>query len=215
MMQKQFDNIFIKEYCSKDRKLIEAFRKRSFEEGNDSLAELKYDPDNIKGQTWMTFVNGSLAGLSVCEASHYTGDPDVAARICRYHILKKYRHCNAGFYMLPKQVDWARLNGFKVVYWTQNINNKSLNLLYQHRKNFPGKSCFFESKLYKSFNLQEDFLFKVSLKSDFLQYIYSKILQSGYVWTPKKNVLPMKESLRLIQKNTQKIDKKTIATLCR
>ena len=198
-MPAHINNISIREYFSKDKKLIEDFRKRSFEEGNDSLTELKYDPDNIKGKTWMTFIDGSLASISVCEASCYTGDPDIAARICRYHILKKYRHCNAGFRMLPYQVDWAKRNSFKVIYWTQDMNNKSLNALYQRRKKMPGKSHFFESELYKSFNLQKDFLFKVSPKSDFLQYIYSRILQTGYVWIPKTNVIsiPEKRWLRL------------------
>ena len=191
-MIRHFKNIVIREYLSKDRDLIENFRNNSFKEGNDSLSPEKYNPDNINGQTFMLFVEGKLASISVCEASYYTGDPDVAVRICRYHILKKYRHCNAGFRMLPKQVDFAKNKGFKVIYWTQNTQHKSLNALYQNRYKMPGKNSFFDSDLYKSFNRQ-DFLFKVSPKSDLLQYIYGKPLQKGYVWIPKKNVIPLAE----------------------
>ena len=34
------------------------------------------------------FIDGVLASVSACEASHYTGDPEISARVCRYHILK-------------------------------------------------------------------------------------------------------------------------------
>ena len=190
-MPKQFKNITIREYQSKDKALIEEFREQSFKEDNDSLSLKKYDPDHIQGKTWMTFVDKQLASISVCEASHYTGDPDIATRICRYHILKKYRHCNAGFHMLPYQVAWAKQNHFKVIYWTHDMKKKSLNALYQHKRNIPGKSEFFEDKLYKSFKLRKDIVFQVSLKSNFLQYIYDKPLQPGYYWMPKKNIIPL------------------------
>ena len=188
-MIKYFKNIVVRECHSKDKMLVENFRRKSFSEGNDSLSLKKYNPSHIKGKTWMTFVDGNLASLSVCEASHYTGDPEVAARICRYHILKKYRHCNAGFYMLPYQVHWAKQKGFKVIYWTHDVKNRSLNTLYQHKRKMPGKNSFFENELYKSFKLQKSILFKVSSESNFLQYIYSKTLQPGYHWIPKTNII--------------------------
>ena len=188
-MVSQFRNIVIREYCSADRRIIESFRRQSFEEGNNSLTLEKYNPDNINGKTWMTFVNGSLASISVCEASHYTGDPTIAARICRYHILKKYRHCNAGFRMLPFQVYWAKKKGFKVIYWTHDIKQETLNALYQHKKRMPGKEHFFANELYKSFKIRKDIVFKVNSKSNFLQYIYNKELVSGYYWIPKTNAV--------------------------
>ena len=192
-MVKTYKNIFIREYRKTDRALIESFRIQTIKEGNNSLSLDKYDPNNVKGQTWMLFIDKELASISVCEASHYTGDSDISARICRYHILKKYRHCNSGFRFLPRQVHWARKNGFKVVYWTQDIKNKPLNILYQHKKKMPGKGHFFEDELYKSFKINQNFLFKVSPKSDFLQYIYFKVFQPGYSWTPKKNIIPIKK----------------------
>ena len=191
-MVRRFKNITIREYLPKDRDLIENFRYQSYQEGNNSLSLIKYDPDNINGQTFMLFVEEKLASISVCEASHYTGDPDIAARICRYHILRKYRHCNAGFRMLPKQTAFAKKEGFKLIYWTQNTQHKALNALYQHKYKMPGKTSFFESDLYKSFRLNDQFLFKVSPKSDLLQYIYFKTFQAGYIWRPKRNIILIK-----------------------
>ena len=184
----QFRNIVVREYSFEDRSLIEKFREQSFHEGNDSLVLEKYNPDSIEGKTWMTFINNCLASISVCEASHYTGDPTIAARICRYHILKKYRHCNAGFRMLPYQVEWARKKGFKIIYWTHDVTQKTLNALYQGQKKMPGKEQFFNDELYKSFKIRKDIIFKVSSKSNFLQYIYSKTLEPGYCWIPKTNI---------------------------
>jgi len=186
---KLFQNVHIRKYKSRDRVLIEEFRKQSVQEGNKSLSITKYDPDRIQGQTWMVFIEGSLASISVCEASHYTGDPEIAARVCRYHILKKYRYCNAGFRMLPHQVNWAIQKGFKVIYWTHDIQNKPLNALYNHQRIMPGKNNYFQDEIYKSFKRRKDILFKVDPISDFLQYIYVKKLQADYNWMPKKNVV--------------------------
>lgn len=184
---KMYNNITVREYNSDDRDLIEKFRMLAKREGNESLHTSKYDPDTIKGQTWLTFVGNELASISVVERSHYTGDPEVAGRICRYHILKKFRHSNAGFRMLPDQVEWAKKQGLKVLYWTHNVNNKALNALYQHKKTMPfrGESVpYFMTDLYRSFKLESDMIFRVSQKSDFLQYVYAKILEENFVWRP-------------------------------
>jgi hypothetical protein len=183
-----FDNVYVREYTPADRELIENFRQATFDEGNDSLSVNVYDPDNIKGQTWMTFVGDELASISVVERSHYTGDPDIAGRICRYHILKKFRHSNAGFRMLSLQVQWAKDNGLKVLYWTHNVNNKALNALYQHKKTMPfrGEAVpYFLTETYQNFKLSTNMIFRVSPKSDFLQYMYVNILEPDYVWEPQ------------------------------
>ncbi len=188
-MVKFYNNVHIREYSSKDYNLVKQFQKLSLQEGNESLSYQKYDPENIEGQTWLSFIKDKLIGISACEASHYTGDPLIAARICRYHILKKYRHSNIGFKTLPYQVKWAENKGFKIIYWTNNVSRKGLNSLYQQERIMPGKKQYFETKLYKSFQLQNNMLFKVSSKSDFLQYIYAKKLESKYIWKPKTNVI--------------------------
>lgn len=184
---KVFNNVYVKEYDKTYRNLIEEFRLKTFNEGNDSLSADKYDPDNLNGQTWMTFVNDELASISVVERSHYTGDSDIAGRICRYHILKEFRHSNAGFRMLPNQVQWAKDNNLKVLYWTHNVNNKALNALYQQKRRMPfrGESVpYFMTDTYKAFKLNPEMIFKVSKKSDFLQYVYVNILEDGYIWKP-------------------------------
>ena len=193
-MIKIYTKFLIREYKKQDHNLVENFRSQALYENNESLSFEKYNPNNINGKTWLFFIAGNLASISVCEASHYTGDKNISARICRYHILKRYRHCNAGFHFLHLQVLWAKKNNFKVIYWTQDIKNKSLNKLYLQEKRMPGKSSFFENKLYKSFKINKDYLFKVSPKSDLLQYIYFKVLQENYLWIPKKNVIPFSKT---------------------
>ena len=182
-----YENVSVREYTHTDRDLIEKFRMLAKREGNEALAGDKYDPDTVNGQTVMTFIGDDLASVSVVERSHYTGDPEIAGRICRYHILKKYRHSNAGFRMLPDQVQWAKDNGLKVLYWTHNVNNKALNAMYQGKKRMGmrGESVpYFMTDTYRAFKLQPDMIFKVSEQSDFLQYVYANILEDGYQWRP-------------------------------
>ena len=187
-----YDNVCVKEYSSSYKPLIEEFRLKTFEEGNDSLKPHLYDPDNINGQTWMTFVGDELASISVVERSHYTGDPDISGRVCRYHILKKFRHSNAGFRMLPNQVQWAKDNHLKVLYWTHNVNNKALNAMYQHKRTMPfrGEAVpYFMTDTYKAFKLQPDMIFRVDPNGDFLQYVYANILEEGFEWRPTINTI--------------------------
>jgi GNAT superfamily N-acetyltransferase len=182
-----YENVSVREYTPLDSDLIEKFRMLAAREGNDALHTNKFNPDTIDGQTWLTFVDNELASISVVELSHYTGDPEIAGRICRYHILKKFRHSNAGFRMLPAQVEWAKKKGLKVLYWTHNVNNKALNAMYQHKKTMPfrGESVpYFMTDIYRAFNLQSNMIFRVSQNSDFLQYVYANILEDGYIWKP-------------------------------
>ena len=182
-----YDNVSVRQYNFSDRDLIEKFRMLAAREGNEALASDKYDPDEVDGQTWMTFVDDELASVSVVERSHYTGDPDIAGRICRYHILKKFGHSNAGFRMLPDQVQWAKDNGLKVLYWTHNVDNKALNAMYQGKKKMGMRGeevPYFMTDTYRAFKLQPDMIFRVSEKSDFLQYVYANILDENYVWRP-------------------------------
>ena len=188
-MIKSYENVCIKEYFPENYVLVRQFQKLSLEERSESLTFKKYDPSSINGQTWLAFLRDQLIAISVCEASHYTGDPLIAARICRYHILRPYRHSNVGFRMLPYQVEWAKKKGFKIIYWTHDISKKSVNLLYQHKRIMPGKGKYFQTKLYRSFKLQDNILFKVCSEADLLQYIYAKKLDQEYQWKPKTNVV--------------------------
>ena len=183
-------NLSIKEYSYKDRDSIEKFRMLCSREGNFALTTDKYDPDMLDGKTFMTFVDDELASISVIERSHYTNDPQVTGRICRYHILKKYRHCHAGFRMLPYQVEWAKKSGMKVLYWTHDVDNRALNSLYQHKRRMPMRGqqvAYFNDSVYKSFQLQKNMLFKVAEKSNMLQYIYASVLDPSFSWQPISN----------------------------
>jgi hypothetical protein len=74
-------NFEICTYTPDKWKDIEEFRVRTFEEGNNSIHPSKYQPNNINGETWMTYINGELASISVVEESHYTGDPEIAVKV--------------------------------------------------------------------------------------------------------------------------------------
>jgi len=182
--------VHVREYESQDRDQIERFREQTFIEGNQSLDAAKFNPDEFDGKIWLAYIGEDLASLSAVESSHYTGDPQIAARVCRYHILKRFRHSHCGFHMLPYQIEWARTAGYKILYWTHDIHNKPLNALYQHKRRMtdPQAKQFFEAPWYTQMQLDRRWLFRVSPKSDFLQYVYVIQLQQ-HEWIPQTNAL--------------------------
>jgi len=89
--------------------------------------------------------------------------------------------------MLVDQVDWAKEQQLKALYWTHNVNNKALNALYQHKRTMPfrGEAVpYFMTDVYQSFKLDPTMIFRVSQKSDLLQYVYVNTLEDGFVWKP-------------------------------
>lgn len=180
-------NILIKQY-SKDpdyyRDLIYPFIRQSRLEGNDSITTNNYNPDNKDNETWMCFLNNKLISISVVEQSHYTNDPTIAARVCRYHILKDYRFTHCGLRMADKQIAWARANGFEILYITHNIHNRAINALYQRKKRMIVDTFkeFTNTEWYQNLQLEKDFLFKTG---DMLQYVYTiRLNKPQYVWQP-------------------------------
>lgn len=171
---------------------IEDFRVRTFEEGNDSLHPTKYKPDDIDGETWMCYIDGELASISVVESSHYTGDPDIACRVCRYHILRDYRHSHCGFRMLEHQIKWARERGYQIFYLTHDIKNKPLNALYQHKRKMtdPEAKQFFEADWFMELEWDQRFLFKSHPNSGIVQNVYViKLQDPNYIWMPKESII--------------------------
>ena len=63
-----------------------------------------------------------LISISAAEKSQYTNDPDIAVRVCRYHILDGYRFSHCGLIMGEHQIKWAREKGYKILYITHDIN---------------------------------------------------------------------------------------------
>ncbi len=200
--------IKVVEYDSSMKEEVENFRIKTFIEGNESLSYDKYNPD-LNGKTWCVFIDNVLASISVVEPSTYTGDPEIAVRVCRYHILKKYRHSHCGFRMLLPQINWARQNKYKIFFLTHDIHNKPLNALYQHKKRMIDSDAkfWFESKWFKDLTLDRRWLFRVSEKSLFLQYVYYIDLQkNNYCWIPKKNAVWFKHNGNISISNKEIID---------
>lgn len=183
--------MIVKRYSENPNKywpLIERFRLKTFEEGNDSLTHKKYDPDNSDIETWMCFKDDELISISAAERSHYTNDPDIAVRICRYHILKKYRFSHCGLIMGEHQIKWAREKGFKILYITHDIKNKAINNLYQRRKQMTDKAFkeHINGEWYTKLEVEKNFLFTTG---KMLQYVYSIRLQEDYDWQPKSDYI--------------------------
>ena len=172
--------------------LIEKFRQQTFKEGNNSIGYDKYDPDNKDIETWMCFKDNKLISISAAEKSQYTNDPDIAVRVCRYHILDGYRFSHCGLIMGEHQIKWAREKGYKILYITHDINNITINKLYQRRKvmTVPSFKEHTKGEWYNNLQLEKNFLFKTK---DTLQYVYSIRLQGDYDWQPKSDFIVERE----------------------
>jgi hypothetical protein len=174
---------------SKNRELLIPFIRQAIAEGNDSIRTKNYNPDNPNLETWMCFLNNKLISISVAEKSHYTNDPDIAVRVCRYHILKDYRFTHCGLRMGEHQITWARERNFQILYITHNVKNRAINALYQRKKKIPVPTFnnYVDSEWYTKLTLENEFLFKTG---DMLQYIYSIRLQDPlFKWQPHSDYI--------------------------
>ena len=187
--------MIVKRYSEDPNKywpMIERFRLQTFKEGNDSLTYKKYNPDNPEIETWMFFKDDKLISISAAESSHYTNDPDIAVRVCRYHILKEFRHTHCGLIMAEHQINWAREKGFKILYITHDIKNKAINNLYQRKKKMTDKEFkkFTTGEWWTKLQLEKSFLFTTG---KMLQYVYSIRLQGDYDWQPVSDFIIKRE----------------------
>ncbi len=187
--------MIVKRYSEDPNKywpMIERFRLQTFKEGNDSLTYKKYNPDNPEIETWMSFKDDKLISISAAESSHYTNDPDIAVRVCRYHILKEFRHTHCGLIMAEHQIKWAREKGFKILYITHDIKNKAINNLYQRKKKMTDKGFkkFTTGEWWTKLQLEKSFLFTTG---KMLQYVYSIRLQGDYDWQPVSDFIIKRE----------------------
>jgi hypothetical protein len=131
--------------------------------------------------------NQDLISISAGEKSHYTNDPDIALRICRYHILKPFRRTHCGLMMAEYQIQWAREHGYQILYITHDIKNKALNDLYQRKRKMPLPSFkkWTEGEWYKKLQLEKNFLFKTG---PMYQYVYSiRLFDPNFIWNPKSD----------------------------
>lgn len=186
--------ILIERYSSapdRYREMIHSFMQQSVDEGNDSIRPERYDPDNPDIETWMCFLEGKLISISAAEKSHYTGDPDVAVRVCRYHILKDYRFTHCGLRMGEHQIKWAREQGYQILYITHDRTKRAINALYQRKKRMVVQSFdeFTHGEWYNSLTLETVFQFQTG---PIIQNVYSIRLQDPeFVWKPEsKHIVP-------------------------
>jgi hypothetical protein len=190
------DNIVIKQYSEDPdayRDHIWRFVRQTRLEGNDSIRTTNYDPDDPLIETWMCFLDNQLISISAAEASHYTNDPAIAVRVCRYHILKEFRFTHCGLRMGELQIPWARKKGYQILYITHDVNNKAINALYQRKKRMTVSSFkeFVTTEWYTTLELEKDFYFKTG---DILQYVYSIRLQDpAFVWKPESKFIVYKD----------------------
>lgn len=164
---------------------VEVFRKKTFDEGNQSLRADKFDPDTLKGKIWLAYEDDVLVSLSAAEESHYTNESNVL-RKCRYHILKKYRHGRYGFKFLREMVPWGKENGYKLLYWTHDVTNVALNALYQRKRTYAlsGDNQWFHEYPYTELQFEKNILFKTG---EMLQFVYSIYLDNEFKWNPAGN----------------------------
>jgi GNAT superfamily N-acetyltransferase len=173
----------ILQYTPDKRADVEAFRAKTFAEGNTSLDPRKFDPDSLLGAIWLAYSEGELVSLSAAELSHYTEETDVV-RKCRYHILKSHRHGRYGFKFLQVMIPWCQDRGYKLLYWTHDVNNIALNALYQRKRRyaFSDGNDWFENWPYTELKFESDMLFKTG---SMLQFVYSIYIDKNFVWRPK------------------------------
>lgn len=185
-------NISIKQYSEDPeyyRDLIYPFIRQTRLEGNDSIRTSNYNPDDKDCETWMCFLDNKLISISVVESSHYTNDPHIAARVCRYHILKDYRFTHCGLRMADLQIEWARNKGYEILYITHDVNNKAINALYQRKKRMTVESFkeFTNTEWYQTLQLEKDFYFQTG---NIKQYVYTiKLKDPHFLWQPQSDFI--------------------------
>lgn len=172
--------------------LIDIIIDKAKEEGNGEAFEGKYDPLKTPGETYVIVVDGRPAGMVSVEPSTYTGDPEIAARACRLHVIKEYRAKQLGFLLLDACYGYCQQQGFKVLYITHDVKARAMNAIYQKRKKslFKGASKnFYFLPAWKQLTWNKEYIFKVDPRAEFYQYIYHIILEEGFHWKPVTNVV--------------------------
>lgn len=176
-------------YNNSYSELFDEFRKETFKDGNTSLDYKKMNPDTLNGKIWIVLNQNKIVSCIALEDDHYTQSAHVG-RICRYHILKKYRHGRYGFKMLDYLYSYAQQN-YKLVYWTLDEKNISLNKLYQHKKVFYDglDNSYFFREPFTLLETEKRFVFLVNPKEpNFRQTVYYFKFDKHFTWNPKTNV---------------------------
>ena len=163
----------VREYTSEVRSQVEDFRQATFAEGNEALAESKFDPDNLNGQTFYVTGENEIAALGVIEQDHYATKDAKVFRACRFHALKQYRNQALGTrFILPAMIDWATDRDYDCVYWTHDVKQRALNAIYQKKRTPAGYTHLQDDPFWSRLKHDERWLFQVDPKSEMLQHVY-------------------------------------------
>lgn len=177
-------NEYILEYDkSKHLDMFLKFRDIVESENSTALDRKKVDPLNFNGALFFHMMDNTPAAIAGIERSTIYTNEDNVARLCRFYILKKYRHNNSGFKLLPNLIEWGKSNKMDLLYWTHDKNNRALNSMYQHKRIRSSKEkSYFLSELFLNFKLCDNMLF-VTGKME--QCVYSYKLNNEFEWNPK------------------------------
>ena len=173
---------------------IDIIINQAYEEGNGEAFTNKYHPYDSPGETFVAFWDDKPAGMISCEPSEYTSDPNIAARACRLHVLKKYRAKQIGFPLFDACYNYSK-DKYKVLYITHSVDARAMNAIYQKRKMSLFKGAEknpYELESWKRLEWNKEYLFQVDLTADYYQNIYQITLEDNFHWNPKSNVVSFK-----------------------
>ena len=174
---------------------ISEIQNLSLEEGNTAITPDKFNVEQTEGTPILILWNNEPAGMAFLEPSHYTGDPDVAVRACRYHILKKFRNKQLGFVLLPELMKESRRLGYKVMWWSLEPDNVALNNAYQgKRRTIQSKKLWnntYEEDFWSKIIYDQRYMFMVDKKAPhYLQNVYwVDLTQEQMLWMPQKGMV--------------------------
>lgn len=174
---------------------ISEIQNLSLEEGNTAITPDKFNVEQTEGTPILILWNNEPAGMAFLEPSHYTGDPDVAVRACRYHILKKFRNKQLGFVLLPELMKESRRLGYKVMWWSLEPDNVALNNAYQgKRRTIQSKKLWnntYEEDFWSKIIYDQRYMFMVDKEAPhYLQNVYwVDLTQEQMLWMPQKGMV--------------------------
>jgi|TARA_R110002050_G_scaffold136807_5_gene260084 GNAT superfamily N-acetyltransferase len=174
---------------------IKELQQLSLQEGNTAITPDKYNVDETEGTPVLITWEDKPAGMAVLEPSWYTGDPEVAVRATRYHILKEYRNKQLGFVLLPELMKEATRLGYKVMWWSLEPSNVALNNAYQGKRKTIQKEKLwnntYEEEFWKKIIYDKRFMFMVDKRAPhYLQNVYwVDLTRESMLWMPQKGMV--------------------------
>ena len=174
---------------------ITSIQEQYLKEGNNAITPDKFDVNKTEGTPILILWEDRPAGMAFLEPSWYTGDPDVAVRACRYHILKEYRNKQLGFVLFPELMKEAKRQGYKCMWWSLEPDNVALNNAYQgKRRTIQSKKLWnntYDEDFWSKIIFDQRFMFMVDKKAPhYLQNVYwVDLTKEDFLWMPQKGMV--------------------------